>query len=99
MTLWLPDQPDETPLMVCRVLVDTDTMCGMVFRDRHAWESHVNHCAREHIDVIRAHSLENRMPIFKSWDPEVEEHMLKVGRRMREEGRWEVKPSERAGFS
>jgi hypothetical protein len=32
-------------------------------------------------------------------DPEIEEHMRKVGKRMLAEGRWEVKPSEKAGFS
>jgi hypothetical protein len=37
--------------------------------------------------------------IYESTDPEVEEHLLKVGKKMRAEGRWTVKPSERAGFS
>jgi hypothetical protein len=33
----------------------------------------------------------------ETWDPEEEAHLLRVGRRMREEGRWEVKPNERPG--
>jgi hypothetical protein len=37
--------------------------------------------------------------IYESTDPEVEEHLLKVGKRMLAEGRWVVKPNERAGFS
>jgi hypothetical protein len=31
-------------------------------------------------------------------DVEVEEHLRKVGQRMRREGRWEVRPNEKAGF-
>jgi hypothetical protein len=39
------------------------------------------------------------MPVFEEWDPEVAAHLRKVGERMVAEGRLEVKPSERAGFS
>jgi len=37
--------------------------------------------------------------LYEHPDPEVQQHMEKVGQRMREEGRWVVKPNERAGFS
>lgn len=37
--------------------------------------------------------------IYESDDPEVEAHLLEVGKRMRAEGRWVVRPNERAGFS
>jgi hypothetical protein len=35
----------------------------------------------------------------ESWDVEVEEHLRKVGERMKREGRLTVRPNERAGFS
>jgi hypothetical protein len=58
--------------------------------------------ARKHAELAneaRTERLEERMPVFDEWDPEVAAHMRKVGERMLEERRLEVKPSERAGFS
>jgi hypothetical protein len=42
-----------------------------------------------------------RMAVFDddSWDPEIRQHMDKVGERMKREGRLVVRPNERAGFS
>lgn len=100
--LWLPGQPDPDRRMhVCRVIVEPGKTCGQVFYDPEAWQRHVGRCARAHMDEIRAESLRRRMPVFdeENWDPEVAEHMRKVGARMKEEGRLEVKPHERAGFS
>jgi hypothetical protein len=37
-------------------------------------------------------------PENESTDVEVEEHLRKVGKRMLAEGRWVVKPNEKAGF-
>jgi hypothetical protein len=102
MTLWLPEQPDpDERLMVCRVVTGPGEICGMTFTRPDVWQRHVGRCARAHMDEIRAESLRARMPVFdeESWDPEVSEHMAKVGARMKAEGRLEVKPSERAGFS
>jgi hypothetical protein len=102
--LWLPGQPDpDERLMVCRVITGPDETCGKVFRrgEEKAWQMHVGACARAHVDQIHAESLRTRIPILdpNSWDPEVERHMREVGERMKREGRLEVKPSERAGFS
>lgn len=85
------------------VLVGKCHVCDATFHrgEEDEWQRHVGKCAREHIDEIREHSLRRRMPIFDedTWDPEIAAHMRDVGRRMLEEGRLEVKPSERAGFS
>lgn len=73
--------------------------CGARFYagEEQAWQRHVGSCARANLDRIRS-SIE-AMPIMEDFDPEVSEHMRGVGRRMLAEGRLEVKPSERAGFS
>lgn len=90
---------------VCRVLVAAATgeICGRVFDlDREGdYDRHRTDCAAQHIDEIRAGSPRARMPILDpaSWDPEIDEHMRKLGERMKRERRLEVKPSERAGFS
>lgn len=102
MTLWLPGQPDPNErLMVCRVVTAPGEICGMTFTRPDVWQRHVGRCARAHMDEIRAESIKARMPVLDdaSWDPEIAEHMQTVGKRMREEGRLEVKPNEKAGFS
>ena len=91
--------------MVCRVPVgpDEDDICGELFYpgEERKWAKHCGECAAQHRDVIEQQSPRNRLPIFdeNAWDPEVAEHMRKVGERMKAEGRLEVLPSERAGFS
>lgn len=94
---------EEKPAFVCRVTVGPGQTCGKLFygHERAAWESHMGRCAREHIDQVVAQSPRSRLPIFNDpelGDPEIEEHMRGVGRRMLEEGRWVMRPSERAGF-
>lgn len=75
-------------------------MCGEELPNQRAHERHVGPCARSKMDEIHAAVEIRRRGIFdsRSWDPEVAEHMRKVGERMKEEGRLEVDPSERAGF-
>lgn len=96
--------PEAGGYMVCRVLVDaqTERVCGRLFEpgEERAFQKHVGDCAREHIDQIRAGSPRAKMPVLdpNEWDPEIEEHMRKVGRRMIREGRLEVRKNERAGF-
>ena len=81
------------------------TLCGARFTKSQAqlYEHHVGDCARKNIDEIRANAPSVRRagtPFDpNNWDPEVEQHMLGVGRRMLREGRLEVKPHERAGGS
>lgn len=100
--LIVPGVRDDEPEFVCTVPVNADgDTCGHLFYpgEERAYQKHVGKCAREHIDVIRAASPRTRNEIFEPWDPEVAAHMEKVGKRMIEERRLEVKPSERAGFS
>lgn len=87
-------------------MVGTCNFCGARFErngEEVAWQRHTVACARKHIDDIRAMapSEVKKGSIWdeESWDPEIAEHMQKLGLRMREEGRLEVKPHERAGFS
>jgi hypothetical protein len=65
-------------------------------------EAHIGNCAREMLpEIMKAREARRAdLAIFDeaSWDPEVSEHMRRVGRRMLAEGRLVVKPSERAGF-
>jgi len=76
-------------------------MCGEEFPSQRAQEQHVGPCAREKMGEIHAALEVRRRSIFDSrnWDPEIAAHMRKVGERMKAEGRGEVLPSERAGFS
>jgi hypothetical protein len=76
-------------------------MCGENLPSQREHERHVGPCARAKMDEIHAAVEVRRRSIFdtRSWDPEVAEHMRKVGERMKAEGRSEVRPDERAGFS
>lgn len=91
--------------MICRVIVSAAerVICGRLFEpgEERAWEKHCGDCAMQHIDEIRAASPRTRMPVFdpNAWDVEIDEHMRKLGERMRREGRLEVRKNERAGFS
>lgn len=70
--------------------------------EEQAWQRHVGQCARAHLDELRAlapsHADKGTPFDPENWDPEVDKHMLQVGKRMLEEGRFEVKPHERAGL-
>jgi hypothetical protein len=90
---------------ICRVIVDGETreVCGRTFPGDQEGEylRHLRRCVSAHRDAIHAASPRTRVPLLDPnlWDPEVDEHMRKVGRRMVEEGRLTVNPSERAGFA
>jgi hypothetical protein len=78
------------------------SLCELVFYDQAEARRHFERNARKHAELaneMRTERLEERMPVFDEWDPEVAEHMRKVGKRMLEERRLEVKPNEKAGFS
>jgi hypothetical protein len=89
--------------LVCKVIVDADkrVMCGQIFElDREAeFQRHTGECAHRHLDEIRKASPTHRIPIFneEEWDPELAEHLQKVGRTMLEEGRLTMNRNERAG--
>jgi hypothetical protein len=79
-------------------------LCGALFAAGDDVVAHMKKCVHAAGHDVRQERAEkvDRLEIFldpNAFDPEVDEHMRKVGERMRAEGRWEVKPSERAGFS
>lgn len=98
------EQAEDQGGHICRVLVDAEEerICGTTFAldDEAGYLRHLRQCVSDHRDVIHAASPRTKMPWLdpEAWDPEIDEHMRKVGERMLEEGRFEVKPSERAGF-
>ena len=68
-------------------------------RQRREWEQHFAQCVSDHRDEIARLSDAQRLGgVLDPMDPEIAEHMRKVGERMIREGRLEVKPNERAGF-
>jgi hypothetical protein len=87
-----PEYADRAPAFRC-------TVCGMEFpsEQRGAWQRHVGGCARANMDKIKAAT--KVPPFMEDYDPEITQHMRGVGKRMIEEGRLEIKPNERAGFS
>jgi len=102
LTIYVPGKYADTPgtRFVCRVPTGPRSVCGAEFTSHASLMRHLrNECVSRHEQEIRTLSLKQRMPMFQSWDPEVDAHMKKVRDRMLKEGRWHVKPNERAGFS
>jgi hypothetical protein len=77
-------------------------LCGVpVYSDRDliAHFETPNHRLAYATALADRHDQKHRLRLFhESQDPEIEEHMKRVGDRMRREGRWTVHPSEKAGF-
>lgn len=104
LTIMVPrgyeDDDGPAPTMICRVPVNAEDLCLAMFYpgEERAFQKHCGECAHRHRDAIE--ERKNRLEIFRedAWDPEVAEHMRKVGQRMIREGRLVVKPHERAGF-
>lgn len=79
-------------------------LCGAEFAPGDDVVAHMRSCVNGAGEDVRAERYDkvSRLEIFldpNAWDPEVDEHLRRVGRRMLAEGRMELKPSERAGFS
>lgn len=101
--LFVPNgHEDEAPIGHCWVCQMAKGVATKFYAgEEEAWQRHVGLCARANMDVIRANSPfeRNRDNVFgQSQDPEAEEHLLKIGRRMVAEGRYELKRSERAAL-
>lgn len=99
-TLFVPRGYEDAPQRIVGVC----HICGERFEEagsEQEWQRHVGACARAHMAEIHAESERRRASVFseESWDPEVAEHLRKVGERMVKEGRMEMRPNERAGFS
>lgn len=95
--------PGRAGLILLREPVGRCYLCHVdLYSDR---DVRLHMASGEHRDAIEDARAEReaekrRLALFHEHpDPEVEAHMLRVGERMRREGRWEVKPNERAGFS
>lgn len=95
-TIYVPRGHDAERKFLCRV-------CGSEFTRQTAWEYHVGRCARHNLDELQEErqrflARANALGTAEHPDPELEEHMRKVGDRMLREGRLTVEPHERAGF-
>jgi hypothetical protein len=77
-------------------------LCGVpVYSDRDlaAHLASPNHRLAYAEALADRHDTKQRLRLFhEAQDPEIEAHMKGVGQRMLREGRWTVKPSEKAGF-
>ena len=95
LTILVPAGYERPPAFRCE-------LCGKQFNKNEGavWERHVGECARVHHDEIQALVAKRQSgPSHESnWDPEIAEHMLDLGKKMRREGRFEVRPNERMGF-
>ena len=78
-------------------------LCGEVFTSDVDTVRHMRVCVSQAGHEVRAAEYERRERLWmfqeENWDPEVAAHLKQVGKRMLAEGRWEVHPNERAGFS
>ena len=103
-TIYLPPGSDMIPKKwTCRCPTEGGGVCGEQFDmdDVDRFTRHVLRCRERNEEAIHKASPRTRQPLLdpNSWDPEIETHMRKVGRRMRREGRMVILPRERAGFS
>lgn len=102
LQIFVPSGYEEPEQAIGHEHVLVCSTCDRVYRlaEEREFQAHVGDCARVHMDLILSASPRRRMPILdeETWDPEVAEHMRKVGDRMLEEGRLEVRRNERAGF-
>ena len=99
LQILVPRGYEEAPPYSCLI-------CGSKFYagQESLWQRHVGDCARKNLDEIRATtpSARNKGTMFDDevlGDPEIKQHFKKVRKTMEAEGRWEVNPNERAGFS
>jgi hypothetical protein len=88
----LPEGFYLPPSMTRDVRVYDCRICG----EEHD-EQGMARCAQDHIEEARGQRLKERLPIFdpENWSPEAEAHLREVGKRMIDEGRLEMKKSER----
>jgi hypothetical protein len=96
LTIMVPRGYEEPPKATC-------FLCGSDFTSDTALIRHAKTCVNDagHDHRMEREEKNARLEIFseEAWDPEVSAHLRKVGQQMLKEGRWEVKPNERAGFS
>lgn len=94
--------PGRFALIIPRPQIGFCDVCEVPFFTDRDVRQHMG--SPEHEDgVQRAREAEQRSRALLAFmhedpDPEITEHMRKVGERMRREGRWVVHPNEKAGF-
>lgn len=100
MPFFLPSRFD---LLLFREPTGQCDLCETPFysdRDLRAHFATPEHKAAAEAEILEREAEKQRLAfLHHDPDPEVTEHLRKVGERMKAEGRWEVKPNERAGFS
>lgn len=97
--------PGQFGLILVREPLGACHVCGSPFFSDRDMRAHF--ASREHHEAMEAAladrvAQKRRLAFIHSDDEndvEIEAHLRKVGQRMRREGRWELKPNERAGFS
>lgn len=111
MTLYLPGQRPPRGGLTIHIPAGADVrpktgecfLCGAEFREGDDVVRHMKTCipAAGHEVQSAEYEKRDRMEIFQedAWDPEVAAHLRNVGKQMLREGRLEMKPNERAGFS
>lgn len=89
----------EKPKWRCTVPTGPGKVCGHPAWSEREALSHAETCANQHENEIHAESPRSKLPFFydseRYGDPEYEQHMAKVGKRMVAEGRMETRPNER----
>lgn len=100
MAAWLPGVHG---LILVREQIGQCNLCGVPFysdRDLRAHFATVEHREATEAALAEREAEKQRLAFLHDHpDPEVRDHLLEVGKRMKREGRWEVRPNERAGFS
>ena len=95
--------PTKFGIILVRDPIGGCELCGVPFYDHRDTVAHLQTIEhREAAEDMARYEAERKARlamIYEHPDPEVQAHMEKVGKRMLEEGRWTVKPNERAGFS
>lgn len=95
--------PGRFALIIPRDQIGFCDICGVPFfsdRDARVHMGTPGHAEAVQAELTAERRRRDRLAfLHEDLDPEVTEHMRKVGKRMLEEGRMVVKPNERAGFS
>lgn len=95
--------PTKFGIILVRDPIGTCELCGVPFYDHRDLVAHLGTIEHREAadDMVRAEAERKQRlaMIYEDDDPEITAHMQKVGERMLAEGRWTVKPNEKAGFS
>jgi hypothetical protein len=95
--------PTKFGIILVRDPIGECELCGVPFYSERDTVAHLGTIEHREAaaDMVKAEAERKQRlaMIYEHEDPEIQAHMEKVGKRMLAEGRWVVKPSEKAGFS